>query len=115
MKVLNLFVCISVIFCFGRRLCDFGGATSLEGASTDLTQAFYALDLRAFAKLIDDVLTSLIITDMLSSDDRHIRLMEQIRILLLGAGDEGPSLCSLTEVSFQSIHQMLVQAISAKV
>jgi hypothetical protein len=80
-----------------------------------LSLAFRAMDLRAFGKLIDDILTSLISKDDLTLNDKHICKLEEIRMLLLGSGNDGPSIYSLSTLSFNNIHQMILQTICCEV
>ena len=95
------------------RLCDFGGATSLgSGVSPDIAAALRAMELRAFGKLVDDFLVSLISEDNAGFNDKYLTVLKEIRKSTIGGGNDMPSLISLSKMSFDEVHRMISETCS---
>eukprot|EP00590_Aulacoseira_subarctica_P009579 CAMPEP_0172429340 /NCGR_PEP_ID=MMETSP1064-20121228/49988_1 /TAXON_ID=202472 /ORGANISM="Aulacoseira subarctica , Strain CCAP 1002/5" /LENGTH=223 /DNA_ID=CAMNT_0013174683 /DNA_START=8 /DNA_END=676 /DNA_ORIENTATION=- len=95
------------------RLCDFGGATSLgSGVSPDIASALRAMELRAFGKLVDDLLVSLISEGKTGLNDKYLTVLKEIRKSTIGSGSDTPSLISLSKISFNEVHRMISETCS---
>lgn len=81
--------------------------------SPHLSSALRSFEIRALGKLIDDMLVSLISVDSASEDVCLAKLYE-IRQLVLGEQSR-PSLSTLSDISFEHLHQIMKETIEQAV